>query len=537
VDQVKRGRFHRVENFETESGIVTKGVYSPEDIHEVSFERDIGFPGQYPFTRGHHPEMYRGKLWHIGQLSGISPPARFNERLKFMLKEGNTALRWQCDGALRYGIEPDQTYAEGGLGVSGGAAHTLGDVEKIIKDLPLEDVSFAQDGPLPDTGQAIILAAKRAGYDPKKLRGINGAGHYFNAVICPRLNHTLHVNGQFSTLARWGNDFCEYVLRNMPRWMLWFISAHGVRETGINAIQEVAFTIAARNELVREMLKRGLDIDTVGRQICLTFGSGIDLFEEVAKFRAARRIWARTMKEEFGATDPAAICLRFSVNGLGSYYTQQQPLVNIVRGAIECLAAILGGTTDIQNPPFDEGLAIPTEESVRMAIRTQQVLAYESGAARVADPLGGSYYVEWLTSKIEREVEQLVNDIEARGGWLAAVASGWVYQESQKGLLEIQRKISAEEKIVVGVNRFTIPPDEDYRPDIYAPDQAEVEAYIAEFREFKRRRDNKRLEQALKALYRAASQTSDNLVPYVFNALEADATFAEIIGTLRIECE
>jgi methylmalonyl-CoA mutase N-terminal domain/subunit len=312
------------------------------------------------------------------------------------------------------------------------------------------------------------------------------------------------------------------------------MSAHGVRETGINAIQEVAFTIATRNELIREMQKRGIDINVIGRQICLTFGSGIDLFEEVAKFRAARRIWARTMKEDFGATDPAAITLRFSVNGSGSYYTQQQPLVNIVRGTIECLAAILGGTTDIQNASFDEGLAIPTEESARLSIRTQQVLAYESGAGRVADPLGGSYYIEWLTSKIEQEVEQLVNDIEARGGWLAVLASGWVYEQSQKGLLETQKKISNEEKVVVGVNRFTIPPEEDYQPDPYAPDQAEVETYIAQFREFKRRRDNKRLEQALDALYRAASQTNDNLVPYVFEALEADATFAEIIGMLRM---
>jgi methylmalonyl-CoA mutase N-terminal domain/subunit len=200
MNQVKRDHSYKVESFETESGIVTKGVYTPEDVHEVNFERDIGLPGQYPFTRGHHPQMYRGKLWHIGQLSGITPPERFNERLKFLLREGNTALRWQCDGALRYGIEPDQPYAEGGLGVSGGAAHTLRDVEKIIEGLPLEEVSFAQDGPLPDTGQAVILAAKKAGYDPRKLRGITGAGHYFIPAICPRLTECTQKSAQMAVV-------------------------------------------------------------------------------------------------------------------------------------------------------------------------------------------------------------------------------------------------------------------------------------------------------------------------------------------------
>ena len=524
----------KVTDFTTPSGITVEGIYTPEDIAHIDYEKDIGLPGQYPFTRGHHSLMYRGKLWNIREIAGLSTPAAFNDRCKFLLEQGQGVLDWELDGPTLYGIEPDQEYTEGQLGVTGVTLHTLRDIEVLSQGLPLDELSLSSDAFYPDVWQSYILVAKKRGYDITKLRGVGAGIFYYGPSIMPSKMDWLCVNGRFSTCARWSNDFLEYVLKNFPKWNVWFISAYDFREAGGNAIHEIAFTLTCARELIREMLRRGIDINTIGRSLSPVLASDRDFFEEVAKMRAARRLWARMMKEEFGATDPRAQCLRFHVDVSGANYTRQQPLVNIARGALGTLTAVLGGAMGIQTPSYDEAWCTPTEEAVRVAVRTQQVIRYESGAARVADPLAGSYYVEWLTSKLEEEIKAMDNKIEQMGGWMKALDSGWVHQELRRSLLEVQKEVETAEKVVVGVNRFAIPTEEDFQPKLYTPESTEVEQYLTEFKEFKRKRDWKGLKEALGNLRHAAEKTDDSLVPYAFDALEADATFAEIIGVLRM---
>lgn len=532
--KIKEAYREAATDFTTDSGIPVKNVYTPEDVSGIDFGKDIGLPGQYPFTRGHHPMMYRGKLWNIREIAGLSTPQKFNKRCKFLVEQGVSALDWELDGPTLYGIEPDQPMAEGQLGVCGVALHTFRDVEILSEGLPLDELSLSSDAFYPDVWQSYILTAKKRGYDISKLRGIGGGIFYYGPSVFPsRMDWLVHKGG-FSTLARWGNDFCEYVCKNFPKWNIWFTSSYDLQEAGGNAIHEIAFTIAMANEFIREMLKRGMDINAISSRLSPVLGANRDFFEEIAKLRAARRIWAKTMKEEFGATDLKAMCLRFHVDVSGSNFTRQQPLVNIARGALGTLAAVLGGSMGIQTPSFDEGWATPTEEAVRLAIRTQQVIRYESGVTRVADPLAGSYYVEWLTSELEEKIESMVHQIEQMGGWLKVLEKGWVHEQLKEGLLEIQRKVENGERTVVGVNRFQMPPEEDFKPEVYAPDTSDVEEYLDEYKKFKERRDYKNLREKIKSLQKAASDPGINLVPYVYDALEADATFPEIIGVMRM---
>ena len=518
----------------TASGITTKEVYTPGDIAGTDPHKDIGLPGEYPFTRGHHPLMYRGKLWNIREIAGLSTPAAFNKRLKFLVQQGVGALDWELDGPTMYGLEPDQPMAEGQLGICGVTLHTRQDVETLCDGLPLDELSLSVATFVPSIFQSYILTAQKRGYDVSKLRGVGGGIFYYGASVVPSYKEMLYIGDRFSTLARWSNDFCEYALTNLPKWNIWFVSAYDFREAGGNAIHEIAFTLACRDELIREMLRRGVDINAIGRRISPVLGADRDFFEEVAKMRAARRIWAKTMKEKWGATDPAAMCLRFHVDVSGYNLTRQQPLVNIARGTLGSLAAVLGGCMGLQTPSYDEAWATPTEEAVRVAVRTQQVIRYESGAAKVADPLAGSYYVEWLTNRLEEEIEQMAGRIEKMGGWMAALQSGWVHAELEKGLIEMQNKVENGERPVIGVNRFTIPPEDDFRPKVYAPDRSEVGEYISEFKRFKDKRDHRRLKETLDNLRHAAEKTQDNLLPYTYEALEAEATFEEITGVLRM---
>lgn len=533
-EEIRRAYREAIVDFTTASGIPVKDVYTPDDISYIDFDRDIGLPGQYPFTRGHHPKMYRGKLWNIREIAGHSTPAAFNKRCKFLVKEGQGALDWELDGPTFYGIEPDQPYADGQVGVCGVTLHTLRDVEVLSEGLPLEELSLTSDAYFPDVWQSYILTAKKRGYDISKLRGVGGAIFYYGPLIYPSIPEWLCVKGHFSTLARWGNDFIEYAYKNFPKWNFWYTSSYDFREAGGDAVYEIALTIAIRNELIREMLRRGLDINTIGRRLSPVLSADRDFFEEIAKFRAARRIWAKTMKEEFGATDPKAMIMRFHVDVSGANFTRQQPLVNIARGTLGTLSAVLGGAMGIQNPSYDEALCTPTEESVRVAIRTQQVIRYESGVGRVADPLAGSYYVEWLTNELEERIEEMAQKIEDMGGWMQVLNSGWAYDKLEKSFLDTQKKIESGERAVIGVNRFIIPPEEDFQPKFYAPDRSEVEDYLVDYEKFKEKRDKNRLKETLESLRHVAEHTEENLVPYVFRCLEANATFAEIIGVLRM---
>ncbi|MEW6034963.1 MAG: methylmalonyl-CoA mutase family protein [Chloroflexota bacterium] len=303
---------------------------------------------------------------------------------------------------------------------------------------------------------------------------------------------------------------------------------------GATKVQELASIIAAGKEHIRELLRRGVDIDTMGRKFTVNFSYCYDFFEDIAAARAARRIWARMMKEEFGATDPRAMVLKHHAIVSGSDYARQRPLLNIARGTVRALSAVLAGCMGIQLAAYDEALSTPTEDGHRVSIGTQQVLRYETGVARVADPLAGSYYVEWLTSRLEEEIRAMVKEIEDRGGWLAVLMSDWYKNQVTKTAVERQWKTDSGERLVVGVNCFTIPPEEDFHPKAYTPDKADVEQYIAGFKEFKRKRDNSKVKKALETLRRAAEKPDENLLPYTEEAILADATFPEIVGVLRM---
>ena len=534
LSEIAQMYFEKVKDFTTPSGIDVKGFYTPEDLDGINYERDIAHPGEYPYTRGHHPDMYRGKLWNIREISGLATPKAFNKRLKFLLEQGQGALDWEMDGPTMYGLEPDQPMAEGQIGVCGISLHTLEDVVILSEGLPLDQISLCMaSGPV--VQQAYLLAAKKRGYDLNLLRVVGGHLHYYSPACMTSFNETLFLpNGRLSTLARWSNDWLEYVLKTFPRWNAWFISAYDFREAGGNAIHEIAFTIACAREMIREMLKRGVDINDIGRKLSPVFACDRDFFEEIAKLRAARRIWARMMKEEFGATDPKAMRLRFHIDVSGVNYTRQQPLVNLARGTLGALAAVLGGCMGIQLPSYDEAWATPTEEAVRLAIRTQQVIRYESGAARVADPLAGSYYIERLTNELEERILSMAEKIEQMGGWVTALRNGWALSQLRESLLDIQKKVESGERTVLGVNRFPIPDEEDFKPEVYRPDEAEVKEYVNEFRDFKERRNRDQVKRTLDNLRQKAEHTEDNLTPHVFDAIEANATFEEISGVLRM---
>ena len=415
-------------DYNTVSGIPVKEVYTPEDVAGIDYDKEIGLPGRYPFTRGHHPLMYRGKLWNIREISGLSTPKAFNKRCHYLLSIGQGALNWELDGPTIYGIEPDQPYSVGQIGVTGVTLHSLKDVEVLSEGLPLEQLSLSSDSLYPDVWQSYILTAKKQGCDISQLRGVGGIFYYVPAVVPSKMD-VLWANGGFSACGRWNNDFFEYVLKNMPKWNLWFTSSYDFRETGGTAIHEIAFTLAIRDEIIREMQRRGIDVNTTARQLSPVLSSDRDFFEEVAKMRAGRRIWAKTLKEKFGCTDEKAMQMRFHIDVSGYNFTRHQPLVNIARGTLGTLAAVLGGALGIQNPSYDEGWATPTEEAVQVAIRTQQVIRYESGVTKVADPLAGSHYIEWLTNELENRILDMYYKIEEMGGWIQALTSGWVHSQ------------------------------------------------------------------------------------------------------------
>ena len=534
AEDVTKKYMEKETNFHTVSGIELKSSYTPEDIKHINQKEEIGLPGEFPFTRGHHPLMYRGKLWNIREIAGLSSPKAFNKRCKYLLELGQGVLDWEIDGPTMYGIEPDQPYSAGQLGVTGVTIHSLKDVEDLSEDMPLEALSISSDTFYPDIWQSYILVAKKRGIDISKLRGVGGGIFYYGPAIAPSKMDWLLHKGKFSTCARWGNDFMEYVLKNMPKWNIWYTSSYDFREAGGNAMHELAFTMSIRDEIIREMEKRGVSADAVARQLSPVLSSDREFFEEIAKLRAGRRIWAKTLKDKFNTTDPSAMMMRFHIDVSGSNYTREQPLVNLSRGTLGTLAAVLGGSMGIQNPSYDEAWAIPTEDAVRLAIRTQQVIRYESGVTKVADPLAGSYYVEWLTSEIEKKTMEMYNTIEEMGGWIKALGSGWVESQLTGALLDVQKKVESGEKPVIGVNCHTIPEEEDYKPEIYVPDTTDVDQYLAEYKAFKQNRDIPKLKKILEKLRDIAENTTDSLVPPVFEALEADATFPEIIGVLRL---
>ena len=531
--QVRQQYREAVTDTTTDSGLPLKPVYTADDIAGMDLGRELGLPGEFPFTRGHHPLMYRGKLWNIRQITGLSTPREYNRRLRMEVAEGAGALTYHVDELADYGLEPDQPAAEGMIGITGVTSNWLGDVKTALEGLPLDEVSLCPACTSPLVSQSILLAARHAGYDISQLRLVHGSFVIWLPMCYRSLTEITFAQGRLSSLGRWGLDYCEYILRQLPKVNIWYFDGASAHEGGASAVQEMAFILASRNDLLRHMMERGMEPGQVARALSPTVALGRDFFENIAKVRALRRLWAKTLLQDFGVSDRQALALRVHANVVGSLCTRQQPQTNLARAAIAALSGVLAGVMGLQVACYDEAFATPTEEAVRLAIRTQQVLRHESGVGRVADPLGGSFFLEHLTSRLEEEARALLGDMEGRGGWLALLEKGWVHEVMRQRAWELQQKVESGEGVVVGVNRFTVPPEQDPPPPVFSPDEEEVSRYLQEYLAFRQGRHLPPVKATLEALG-AAARRGAHLVEPVSRALEAGATFAEVVGTLRL---
>ncbi|HOA22636.1 MAG TPA: methylmalonyl-CoA mutase family protein [Aggregatilineales bacterium] len=516
----------RKETFTTSSGIPLERVYVPQEGCEGDYEERLGFPGEYPYTRGIQPTMYRGRLWTMRQYAGYATAEESNERYKYLLQQGQTGLSVAFDLPTQIGYDADDPLAVGEVGKVGVSISSLADMERLFDGIPLERVSTSMTINAP---AAILLAmyiavAKRQGADIRKLRGT-----VQNDILKEYIARGTYIFPPRPSM-RLITDLLAYCAEHVPKWNTISISGYHIREAGSTAVQEVAFTLANGIAYVQAAIDAGLDVDRFGEQLSFFFNAHNNFLEEVAKFRAARRLWARIMRERFGATNPRALMLRFHTQTGGSTLTAQQPENNVVRVAIQALAAVLGGTQSLHTNSLDEALGLPTQQAVQVALRTQQIIAYESGAADSVDPLGGSYLIEALTDEIEARAREYIEQIDAMGGALAAIEHGFINREIQEAAYRTQQAIERGEQIVVGVNAFTV--EEDVPIEILRVDPA-IEARQRErLAKLRASRDNERVAGLLSRLEQAA-RGSDNLMPLFIECVENDITLGEICGVLR----
>ncbi len=515
----------RREQFETLSGIPVERLYTPDDV-EADYLGDLGFPGQPPFTRGIQPTMYRGRFWTMRQYAGYATAEESNHRYKYLLEQGQTGLSVAFDLPTQIGYDSDHPLAEGEVGKVGVAISSLEDMEMLFDGIPLDRVSTSMTINAP---AAVLLAmyiavAKKQGVGPEKLRGT-----IQNDILKEYVARGTYIFPPRPSM-RLITDTFSYCGAHLPRWNTISISGYHIREAGSTAVQEVAFTLANGIAYVQAAVNVGLDVDNFAPRLSFFFNAHNDLFEEAAKFRAARRLWARIMQERFGARNPRSWTLRFHTQTAGCTLTAQQPDNNVVRVTLQALAAVLGGTQSLHTNSRDEALSLPTEESVQIALRTQQIIAYESGVASTVDPLAGSYYVEHLTDEIERRSKEYIETIERLGGALAAIEQGFIQQEIQDSAYQYQKEIERQDRIVVSVNRFTV--EEEATLQRLKVDPAVQERQMARLAGLRERRDNKQV-GALLACLQEAARGSDNLMPIILECVEAYGTLGEICGALR----
>ncbi len=512
-------------SFETSSGIPLERVYLPEDIDEKYLAR-LGFPGHYQFTRGVQPTMYRGRLWTMRQYAGYASAQESNRRYRYLLEQGQTGLSVAFDLPTQIGYDADDPVAAGEVGKVGVSISSLDDMGQLLEGIPLDRVSTSMtiNAPAAILLAMVIAIARRQGVDPRKLRGT-----IQNDILKEYVARGTYIFPPKPAM-RLITDVFQYGHREVPHWNTISISGYHIREAGADAVQEVAFTLADGIAYVQAALSAGLGVDDVGPQLTFFFAAHNHFLEEVAKFRAARRLWARIMRRRFGAQDSRSWRLRFHTQTAGSTLTAQQPLNNVVRVTLQALAAILGGTQSLHTNSMDEALALPTEQAVQVALRTQQILAHESGAADSLDPLAGSYAVESLTDEIEARAEAYLKRIEELGGMLAAIETGYVQREIQEAAYRAQRAIDRKEAIVVGVNAFQVP--ETTGLERLRVDPAVEQVQRQRLAALRARRDTARATAVLDRLENAARST-DNLMPVFIDCVEYDATLGEICGRLR----
>jgi methylmalonyl-CoA mutase N-terminal domain/subunit len=501
-------------------------VWGPEDLAGFAPDRDLGYPGEYPFTRGIRPTMYRGRLWTMRQYSGMGDAEESNRRFKFLLAQGSEGLSVAFDLPTQMGYDSDSPWAAGEVGRVGVAIDSLEDMERLFAGIPLDSVSTS----MTINATATILlalyvtAARRSGCDAARL-----AGTVQNDILKEYIARGTYIYPLRHSL-RLLIDLFAWTGQHLPSWNPISISGYHLRETGATAIQEVAFTLANARAYLEALRADGLDLERSASRFSFFFAAHNDFFEEVAKFRAARRLWARLLREHFGINDPAAQTLRFHTQTAGSTLTAQQPENNLARTALQALAAVLGGTQSLHVNGYDEALGLPSEESARMGLRTQQILAKESGVAQTVDPLAGSFYVESLTTAIEQGARAYLDRIDALGGMLAAIERGWVQKEIEQAAYQQQQDIDSGKAVVVGVNRYASG-DPDPQP-VGTVNEAGEREQVERVRGLRARRDPLRWRAALDRVQEHAN-TTVNLMPAIFEAVESCATVGEIAGSLR----
>lgn len=516
----------RKKEFKTSSGIVVDRLYTPEDV-EIDYEKKLGYPGLYPFTRGVYPTMYRGRLWTMRQYAGFGTAEETNKRYRYLLEQGQTGLSVAFDLPTQIGYDSDHPMALGEVGKVGVAIDTIEDMEILFDGIPLGKVSTSMtiNSTCAQILSMYIVVAEKQGVSRANLRGT-----VQNDMLKEYIARGTYIFPPEPSL-RLATDIIVFCAKEMPHWNSISISGYHMEEAGATPVQEVAFTLANGITYVEKVLERGMDVDSFAPQLSFFFAAGNNFFEEIAKFRAARRLWARIMKERFNAKDPRSMMLRFHVQTAGCTLTAQQPENNIVRVALQALAAVLGGCQSLHTNSFDEALCLPTEKAVRIALRTQQIIAEESGVADVVDPLGGSYYVEWLTDRIEEEAMKYIEKIDEMGGMVKAIESGYVQREIQRSAYEKQKAIDRGEITVVGVNKYQI--EEEIQIELLRVDKAVVEKQIRRLQEFRKNRDKNKVDEALSKLRKAAEKEDENLMPYVLEAVKARATLGEMTDALR----
>lgn len=517
----------RRDEFVSVSSRPVRRIYTPADLPDFDYMRDLGFPSEYPYTRGVQPTMYRGRFWTMRQFAGMASAEETNERFKFLLAHGQTGLSVAFHLPTIYGRDSDDPYSYGEVGKLGVAVDTLEDMEILFDGIPLDKVttSMTINAPAAVLLSMYMVTAAKQGVSSDKI-----GGTIQNDLLKEYMAQKSWIFAPAPSL-RIIVDIMEYCAKHIPRWNTISISGYHIREAGSTAAQELAFTLLNGMEYVKAGKERGLDVDMFAPRLSFFFNAHNDIFEEVAKYRAARRIWAREMKDRFGAKKERSLWMRFHTQTAGCSLTAQQPQVNVVRTAYQALAAVLGGTQSLHTNSMDEALCLPTEDAVRVALRTQQVLAHESGVPNTIDPLAGSYYIEALTNELEEEAYKYFDRVDSLGGVIPAIEKGFFQKEISDAAYRYEREIETKKRIVVGVNDFVLE-DEAIKIPVLKIDPEVERRQIERLNKTRKERDNKKVEAALDGL-RKASEGTENVVPNVVDAVRAYASVGEICGVWR----
>ena len=516
----------REERFSTSSNIPVDRVYTPVDVQNIDYTRDLGFPGEYPYTRGIYPTMYRARFWTMRQYAGFGTAEQTNQRFKYLLQQGQTGLSVAFDFPTQLGYNCDHPMALGEVGRAGVSVSTSPDMETLFDGIPLDKVTTSMTINAPTT---ILLAMYATVAEKQGIPMAMLGGTVQNDILKEYTARGMYIYPPKQSM-RLVTDVFEYCAKNMPRWNTISISGYHIREAGATAIQEVAFTLANGIAYVKAAVERGLNLDEFASRLSFFFASHNNFLEEVAKFRAARRLWARIMRERFKARNSRSWLLRFHTQTSGVALMAQQPRNNIVRVTMQALASVLGGTQSLHTNSFDEAYALPSEEAVRIALRTQQIIAYESGVADTVDPLAGSYHIEYLTNQIEEEATKYIERIDSMGGAVTATEKGYIQREIVESAYKHQKEVENKDKIIVGVNEFTI--EEEVPIKILRIDPSVEKKQVERLKMVKTKRNNKKVKDILSDLQRVA-ESDKNLIPIIFQAVKEYASLGEICDALR----